>query len=44
MPIKFDLKEFNNNNIFLETGTYIGEGVKKGLDSGFKNIISIELV
>lgn len=43
MPINFDLKQFNTNSIFLETGTYIGEGVNKALESGFKNIISIEL-
>jgi hypothetical protein len=43
MPIKFDLNKFNNNRIFIETGTYVGNGVKKALNSGFKRIFSIEL-
>lgn len=43
MPINFNLSEFNYNNIFIETGTYIGEGVKKAISSGFTKIISIEL-
>ena len=43
MPIKFDLTKFNNNRIFIETGTFIGDGVKKALSSGFKKVFSIEL-
>lgn len=43
MPIKFDLKQFNNNRIFIETGTYLGDGVKTALKSGFMFVISIEL-
>ena len=43
MPIKFDLKEFNYNRIFIETGTYLGDGVARALDAGFKVVVSIEL-
>lgn len=42
MPIKFDLKKYLTKN-FIETGTYIGDGVRKAIDTGFKNIYSIEL-
>ena len=42
MPIKFNLGKYTNNNYFIETGTYIGDGVKKAMEAGFKNIISIE--
>ena len=42
MPINFDLGEFNNNDIFIETGTYGGDTVKKAIDIGFKEIYSIE--
>lgn len=43
MPIRFDLSKFNNNKIFIETGTYVGDGVQSALDAGFKKIFSIEL-
>ena len=43
MPIKFDLRKFNNNKFFIETGTYLGEGIIKALNAGFKEVISIEL-
>ena len=43
MPIKFDLSKYNNNKYFIETGTYMGQGVIKALNSGFKEVISIEL-
>ena len=42
MPINFNLKKYMND-IFIETGTYIGEGVQKALDSGFSQIYSIEI-
>lgn len=31
------------NPVFIETGTYKGDGVQMALDAGFKTIISIEL-
>jgi hypothetical protein len=43
MPIKFDLSKYNNNKIFIETGTFYGGGIRKALKSGFEKIISIEL-
>ncbi len=33
--------EFSNQT-FVETGSYLGEGIKKALDAGFNNIRSIE--
>ena len=42
MPIQFDLSEYKNP-IFIETGTYNGDGVVKALESGFEQIFSIEL-
>ena len=43
MPIQFDLSRFNNNRIFIETGTYLGDGVAHALKCGFKVVVSIEL-
>jgi hypothetical protein len=34
-------KKINNN--FIETGSYVGDGIQLALDSGFDNIKSIEL-
>ena len=34
---------YNNNDYFIETGSYYGEGIQRALDAGFKNIISIEI-
>jgi len=34
---------YNSNNIFLETGSYLGRGIQHALDAGFKRIISIEI-
>ena len=42
MPINFDLSKYIII-IFIETGTYMGAGVKAALRAGFKNIYSIEL-
>lgn len=42
MPINFNLNKYKNP-IFVETGTYQGDGVKKALECGFENIYSIEI-
>ena len=38
----FDLGKFTNNDIFIETGTYGGDGVREAIKVGFKEIYSIE--
>lgn len=44
MPICFDLKKYRNEyNVFIETGTYNGDGVQAALNAGFSSIYSIEL-
>ena len=44
MPINIQtLKNYSNNNIFVETGAYIGDGIQLALDAGFKQIFSIEI-
>ena len=42
MPINFNLKKYKNS-VFLETGTYQGDGIKKALEAGFEKIYSIEI-
>ena len=42
MPIQFDLSEYKSP-IFIETGTYNGDGVVKALEYGFEQIYSIEI-
>lgn len=41
MPKKTKFKKINDN--FIETGSHLGDGIRLAIDSGFKNIISIEL-
>jgi len=43
MPIKFDLSKHRHNRIFIETGTYKGDGVKLALKAGFDIVCSIEI-
>lgn len=33
----------NKNRNFIETGSYIGDGIQLAIDSGFENIYSIEI-
>ncbi|NER87984.1 hypothetical protein [Moorena sp. SIO3A2] len=42
MPIKFDLAKYINP-VFVETGTYKGDGIALALASGFQKIYSIEV-
>ena len=37
------LQKYGNGEIFIETGTYLGDTVKLALSSGYKKIHSIEL-
>ncbi len=43
MPIQFDLLKHRHNGIFIETGTYKGQGVKLALEAGFDIVCSIEI-
>lgn len=44
MPIHFDLKKYRGDiSIFIETGSYYGDGILKALEAGFTTIYSIEL-
>lgn len=37
-------KKYKNNcSLFVETGSYIGDGIQSALNSGFENVISIEI-
>ena len=44
MPINEKvLGKYRNNNIFIETGTYQGDGINAAIASGFEKIYSIEI-
>jgi hypothetical protein len=47
MPADIEGKIFKkykkNTTLFIETGTYIGDGIKSAINAGFENIISIEI-
>ena len=36
-------KKFKNGDVFIETGTYLGQGVRAALTAGFTKIYTIEL-
>ena len=43
MPINLSqVKNYNNNKIFLETGALVGDGIQRALDAGYEKVISIE--
>lgn len=33
----------HKNDVFIETGSYVGDGIQQALEAGFSEIISIEL-
>lgn len=44
MPTNTQLfKKYKNNNIFIETGSLVGQGIEQALEAGFDKILSIEL-
>jgi len=43
MPTKKSTFSKYKNKYFIETGSYVGDGIQQALDVGFDNIISIEL-
>lgn len=44
MPFSFEtLKRLKHGSIFIETGTYLGDGIQAALDAGFEVVHSIEL-
>lgn len=44
MPIRFDLTRFaKETDVFIETGTLMGEGIACALAAGWNRIVSIEL-
>ena len=45
MPIRFDLRKYFHfaPKYFIETGTWLGEGVQKACNAGFEQIFTIEI-
>lgn len=43
MPISKEILKNNLNKYFIETGTFIGNGVRRAYEVGFENIYTIEL-
>ena len=43
MPATADIFAQAPNPIFVETGSYLGDGIQAALDAGFQRVISIEL-
>lgn len=44
MPIELNvLKKYKTSNLFIETGSYLGEGIDVAIESGYDQIYSIEL-
>lgn len=43
MPSNTQIFSKYKNKIFIETGSYIGDGIQQALDAGFEKVISIEL-
>ena len=43
MPSKIENFRTYPNPVFLETGSFMGDGIQQALDAGFNRVISIEL-
>ncbi len=43
MPANNTLFQNYLNPVFIETGSYLGDGIQQALNAGFKQVISIEL-
>jgi hypothetical protein len=43
MPASKEIFQKYLNPLFIETGTWHGDGVQQALDAGFKNVVSFEL-
>jgi hypothetical protein len=43
MPASIELFQHHRNRVFVETGTYIGEGIQFALAAGFSVVRSVEL-
>jgi hypothetical protein len=43
MPSNTENFRKNLNDVFIETGSFMGDGIQQAIDAGFKKIISIEL-
>lgn len=43
MPANTDVFSKYPNTVFLETGSFLGDGIQQALDAGFQKVISIEL-
>ena len=43
MPSKTENFKKHMNEVFIETGSYLGDGISQALNAGFKKVISIEL-
>jgi hypothetical protein len=43
MPSNTQVFSKYKNKIFLETGSYLGEGIQQALNAGFEKVVSIEL-
>lgn len=43
MPSKTENFKKYLNNIFVETGSYVGDGIQQAIDAGYEKVISIEL-
>jgi hypothetical protein len=39
----YQIFEANKTNIFIETGSHIGEGIQRAVDIGFKDVYSMEI-
>lgn len=43
MPSKKENFEKYMNPVFIETGSYVGDGIQQAIDAGYQRVISIEL-